>query len=318
MNKPTYDIIVKFISGEQLSTEETQLMNNVLNDVQYRKELLTWFEETWEGSEEANVNLQFSTLKKRIEKPGIRIQYTRLFKLFSKVAAILVLPLIIAALYFYHNQSQQAEWLCIYTNKGEQTNVILPDGSEVHLNVDSKLSYPTDFGVQNRNLKLEGEAYFDVMRNEKLAFVVSSGDIKTKALGTAFSISAYPDEDQIRSSLIHGSTEVSLGDKIRVLKPGQQIVFENDTIVVKTFEPEVEMAWKDAQLNFRLTPFDEVVTKLEKWYDIDINYNREELEDETLTVRFQKDETLEHVLSIMSKAIGFKYNINDKNVEVTK
>jgi ferric-dicitrate binding protein FerR (iron transport regulator) len=198
--------------------------------------------------------------------------------------------------------------------------VILPDGSKVWLNVDTKLSYPVNYGIKSRDLELEGEAYFEVEKNEELPFEITAGNVTTTALGTRFVISAYPESSEIKSSLVEGSVEVEYKKDFTLLNPGQQLVVTKNKpgFVVQAFNEEYELGWKNNQLIFRLTPFDHVITELEKWYDVNIDYNPAAFKSETLTVRFEQQETLENVLKVISKATGFKYSVENKNIKIIK
>jgi ferric-dicitrate binding protein FerR (iron transport regulator) len=198
--------------------------------------------------------------------------------------------------------------------------VILPDGSKVWLNVDTKLSYPVDYGVKSRNIELEGEAYFEVEKNDEFPFEVASANIVTRALGTRFVVSAYPENSTIKSSLVKGSVEVKFDKKNKLLKPGQQLVYNKNKpeVKIKTFDENYELAWKNKELVFRLTPFADVITELNKWFNVNIDYDPAEFKSETLTVQFEKYESLETILRVIAKANGFKFTINDKNVKIRK
>lgn len=314
------NLIAKFISGKRLTDNEFILLDKLLNNSNYHQEILHWLEKNWQQSQPETVALQFEQIREKIRISSLKSTMNRLFIVLSKAAAVLFIPLLAAALYFYVNQNFSTGLLTLSTQKGEQTSVILPDGSKVWLNVDTKLSYPIDYGVKSRNLELEGEAYFEVEKNEELPFEVTSGNIITKALGTRFIISAYPESSEIKSSLIKGSVEVKYGEVHEILKPGKQLVFHKNKpgITIKSFDENFELAWKNNELVFRLTPFDNVITELEKWYDINIEYNPALFKSETLTVRFNKYETLEKVLRVIAKANRFNYTVEGKDVIIKK
>ena len=314
------NLIDKFISGKRLTEDEFILLDKLINDLNYRKEISIWLEKNWQQSQTEAVTLRFEQIREKIRISSSKVWMNRLFIVLSKAAAVLFIPLLAAVLYFYFNQNISNEFLTLSTQKGEQTSVILPDGSKVWLNVDTKLSYQVNYGVNSRNLELDGEAYFEVEKNKELPFEVTSGDITTKALGTRFVISAYPESAEIKSSLINGSVEVEYGKVQEILKPGQQLVFNKiePGIIIKSFDENYELAWKNNHLVFRLMPFDNVIAKLEKWYNINIEYNPALFKSETLTVRFEKYETLEQVLQVIAKANGFKYSIEGKYVIIKK
>lgn len=313
-------LIGKFIAGERLTNDEFILLDKLLNNLQYKGEVNYWLEENWQHSQPEEVKLQFKQIREKIRLSSLKIRMNRLFIVLGKAAAVLFIPLLAAVLYFYFNQTTSSELLTLTTQKGEQTSVILPDGSKVWLNVDTKLSYPVDYGVKSRNLKLEGEAYFEVEKNDELPFEVASANIVTRALGTRFVISAYPENSVVKSSLVKGSVEVSYDGKKELLNPGQQFVFDKKKpeISFKSFDENYELAWKNNQLEFRLTPFADVITELEKWFDVNIDYDPAEFKSETLTVQFEKYESLETILRVIAKATGFKFTIKDKNVKIRK
>lgn len=315
-------LMTKFLSGKRLTNDEFNLLDQLFSDGKYYSEISDWLKIHWQQSETATVALKFDEIRKKIRNSSEKSGMNRLFIVLSKAAAILFIPFLAAALYFYFNQSYSHELLTFATQKGEQTNVILPDGSEVWLNVDTKLSLPVDYGIKNRDLTLVGEAYFEVEKNEKLPFKVTSGNITTEALGTQFVVSAYPESSAMKTSLLEGSVKVTLNnrDDFRILKPGQQLnlVKKNSSVSIESFKKDYVLSWKNDELVFHLAPFDEVITKLEKWYNIDIEYNPALFKAETLTVRFEKYETLENVLKVISKANDFSYSNEGKYIKIMK
>jgi len=320
MNRVSDNLLDKFISGKRLTEHEFTLLESLLDDADQKQEILQWLESKWQHSTPESVSLKFEQIRKKIRSESIKQRLTRLVAILSKAAAVLFIPLFATALYFYITQTDSAELLTLSTQKGEQTSVILPDGSKVWLNVDTKLSYPVNYGVKSRKVELAGEAYFEVMKNKELPFEVSSGTITTKALGTSFVISCYPGSSETRSSLINGSVEVKYGKGIEILKPGQQLVFKKDKprIIVQSFDERDELAWRNEQLLFRLTPFNQVIEELAKWYNVGFEYNPAAFECETFTAKFKRYETLEHVLQVMAKAGGFTYRIEGETVKIMK
>ncbi len=313
-------LIGKFLEGKRLTNDEFILLDKIINNLQFEEEVSHWLEENWQHSQPEDVKLEFKHIREKIRLTSLKIRMNRLFTILGKAAAVLFLPLLATTLYFYFNQTTSSEFLTLSTQRGEKTSVILPDGSKVWLNVDTKLSYPVDYGVKSRSLELIGEAYFEVEKNDELPFEVTTANIVTRALGTRFVISAYPENSVVKSSLVMGSAEVQLDGKNELLIPGHQLVFNKNKseVTIKPFNENYELAWKHNQLVFRLTPFAEVITELKKWFDVYIEYDPAVFESETLTVQFEEYESLETILRVIAKANGFKYTINDKHVKITK
>lgn len=275
-------------------------------------------EDKWHLGTPEMVSLQFEQIRKKIRIKSTRKRVKNLISILSKVAAVLFIPLFAATLYLYLNKTDSDKILTLYTQNGEQTSVILPDGSKAWLNVDTKLSYPVNYGVKSRKIELEGQAYFEVMKNKELPFEVLSGTIVTKALGTKFVVSAYSGASAVKSSLIEGSVEIKCGKVTEILTPGQQFFYsrEKSEMSIHSFNETDEMAWKNEQLIFRLTPYSQVIKELEKWYNVNFDYNPALFESETFSAKFKRYETLENVLQVMSKAGKFDYRIDGKVVKI--
>jgi ferric-dicitrate binding protein FerR (iron transport regulator) len=320
MNKIPDSLLDKFISGKRITDDEFTQLESLLDNSDQKKEIYQWLKNKWQFSEPEDVNLQFEEIRKQIRDKSKKPMLKKMVLIFSKAAELLFIPLLVVSLYFYFNQSESNKLLTLSTQKGEQTSVILPDGSKVWLNVDTKLSYPVNYGTKSRKVKLEGEAYFEVMKNKQLPFEVLSSGIVTKALGTSFVISSYTESPAIKSSLISGSVEVMYRRGSERLKPGQQLVYKKDQsgIIIQSFNESEELAWKNEQLIFRLKPFDEVIKDLEKWYDVSFDYNPALFKDETFTGKFKRYETLEHVLDVMAMAGSFEYRIDTKTIKIIK
>ena len=191
MNNTSDSLFKKFIAGKRINDREFALLENLLDDKDHQQEIFQWIEKEWEHSEPEEVSLQFEQIREKIRSQSSRQRLNRWVTILSKAAAVLFIPLLATAVYFYISQAGSAELLTISTQKGEQTSIVLPDGSKVWLNVDTKLSYPVNYGIKSRKLELEGEAYFEVMKNKKLPFEVSSGGIISRAVGTTFVLSSY-------------------------------------------------------------------------------------------------------------------------------
>lgn len=166
----------------------------------------------------------------------------------------------------------------IETPKGGQYQVTLPDGTKVWLNSSSSLRYPLAFPGAERKVELEGEAYFEVAKNQAKPFKVSTAQETVEVLGTHFNINAYRDEPYSRTSLLLGSVKVTaIGSKVNVtIKPGQQalISIAAQKVTVKNIDPNEAIAWKNGYFMFDDESLESVLRKVSRWYDVDIEYSR--------------------------------------------
>jgi len=200
------------------------------------------------------------------------------------------------------------------TPRGNKKLITLPDGSKVTLNADSKLTYNDDF-VQNRTIPLEGEAFFDVVKDENHPFTVITNNIATTALGTSFNIKAYDGNSDIRVILATGKVKVenSLSNKHIEIQPGEAVYYfgENKTFERQHIDLAKALSWKEGILQFDKVPFDEIITDLERWYGVDIHVKgTKKIPKDKCTGTFNQNEYLSNVLKVLSYSVDFKYTIN--------
>lgn len=160
--------------------------------------------------------------------------------------------------------------LVMTTPRGGQYRLQLHDGTRVWLNAESRLEYPPVFGGRQREVKLTGEAYFEVA-TAGTPFIVHTPGEHIKVLGTHFNVNAYADEPTSAVSLLEGKVKVSLPDATsEVLMPGQQAIKKANTLAVQTVDVSESVAWKNGEFMFNNEHLDGVMRKLARWYDIDI------------------------------------------------
>lgn len=162
----------------------------------------------------------------------------------------------------------------ITTPKGGQYQVVLPDGTRVWLNAASSLTYPELFGGNNRTVKLQGEAYFEVAKNKAMPFHVITSDQDVEVTGTHFNINNYKDDQLTKTTLLEGSVNVKSAGLVKILIPGEQAsVNTNPAIIkVKKVDVEEEIAWKNGLFQFDNTSLKNILKQLERWYNVKVNY----------------------------------------------
>lgn len=162
--------------------------------------------------------------------------------------------------------------LTLTTPRGGQYRVTLSDGTKVWLNADSRLHYPQRFAKNNRNVQLEGEAYFEVAHRPEAPFVVTTDKEKVEVLGTHFNINSYQADRSSTVALLEGKVRVSVGEKLtKVLRPGEQSIVENGNMSIQTVNVEESVAWKNGEFMFNNETLEMVMHKISRWYDLDIS-----------------------------------------------
>ena len=160
--------------------------------------------------------------------------------------------------------------------RGRQFRVLLPDGTQVWLNAASSMRYPTAFTGGERRVEITGEAYFEVTKNPASPFRVKIQDNPAgiEVLGTRFNVNAYGNEASVNTTLLEGSVKISSGNDRVVIKAGQQAQVASRISVVNSADMQKVMAWKEGVFNFQDAGLEEVMRQLERWYDIEVVYEK--------------------------------------------
>jgi transmembrane sensor len=242
-------------------------------------------------------------------------------KWLTRAAAILLIPVLGFLFYILSEKKSistqyavaSIDSLEVIAPIGSRTIVQLSDGSEVHLNYGSKIKYPQFFLGETREITLEGEGFFEVAHNSDKPFIVKTRKLNVKALGTAFNVFAYPDDDIIETTLVNGEVVLEKNEQngetktIGSMEPGQHVNYNIKTGAVSSTMGNVEkfVAWKDGMLIFEDTPIIEVAEKLSRMFNVDIKV-ADDITDNIYTVIFM-DEPLSQILDLMTVATPVRY-----------
>ena len=237
----------------------------------------------------------------------------------------------------------------VSTRNGSKTNLVLPDGTLVWLNAGSKLSYDKNYGNNLREVNLTGEAFFDVVKNAEKPFLIHTGKINIKVLGTSFNVKSYPSEKTIETSLIRGSIEVTFKDRPSekvILKPNEKLVVANEENAVahdkkqeaktvnepivaishlnhqKADSAIVETAWMQNKLIFHDKSFKELAEEMERWYGVIIKFDGSRRDTLHFTGSFE-NETIQQALDALKLTTGksvpdFHYTIRGNEFTIIK
>lgn len=231
-----------------------------------------------------------------------------------RIAAVLVVALLASNIFFFQKsvKDQFAEtFQTITTPYGAKTNITLPDGSLVWLNSGSTLSYPTKFS-SSRPVTLIGEAFFKVAKNDK-PFIVSTdyGDVEVK--GTSFNVKAFTDDSAFETTLVEGVVTFKTKNALNevTLKPGEQLMKTSKGYTVIQVETKYFTSWKEGKLLFNKEPFPSFIKKLERWYNVKIEYSDPKLNELWYTGTIEM-ESISELMEMISKAAPISYNFNNK------
>lgn len=350
--------------NKETSPEESEELSILLkqdDEVQQQFELLSriWKEKSQSVDDDGNARKLILKIIDRAqaqtdeseqseeERLNIRRRSRRHRRMFfiTGAAAIFILT---AGWLFWNNQKadtgQAKKPETLVVNKGSRSRFLLSDGTTVWLNAGSKLFYENDFSGTTREVRLEGEAFFDVIKNPKKPFIVHASGIDIRVLGTAFNVKSYPEDKNVETTLYRGLVNVvRAGDpakKIIRLKPNEKLILskqaaneakmlsEQVTLPVKA-SPEsftithidstkkeserFETAWLYSRLEFRGDSFEELALKLERWYNVTIAFTDEKVKQLTVTGSFE-NETVEQAMAALKAAFPINYKINDHEI----
>jgi|GEM_PF-164088 len=247
----------------------------------------------------------------------------------QKVAALLLLPVLIYAVWSFrqnmvlkHEKATVAITREIKTQPGIRSSFMLPDGSKVWLNSASTIRFPSAFTGRSRAIELEGEAYFEVAHNKTRPFIVKAGPLDVMALGTAFNLCAYRDDNEILTTLAEGKVKVTTNQAKKeqyILEPEEQLNFGKYTFKASQDQVNVynEIAWKDGKLIFNETPFQEVVKKLGRWFNTDIKLADESMANYRYTATFT-NENLAQVMELLTYSAPIEFTVTDRTIQHDK
>lgn len=247
-------------------------------------------------------------------------------KWFLRAAAVVV-PLLIGILWL-RTASENREGVTAapatriekQTQDGQKLQITFSDGTQVKLNADSKLTYTHPFASEQREVFLEGEAFFQVTPDPDRPFVVRTGRLSTRVLGTSFNIRTYPEEDAVQVAVVTGKVMVeqeSAADTSQtvVLQPSEMATYDKRSLITQVTPADISRitAWNQDILEFNNARFEEVVEQLERWYGVKFRIMRTEAIKKGFDGRFQ-NKSLEHVLEGISYTSGFQYKIQGDTV----
>lgn len=237
-------------------------------------------------------------------------------------AAVLAAFCIISYVSYHHGQSTiKSDFadIVIESPQGSRTKLNLPDGTVVWLNAGSKIAYSQGFGLTDRQVKLTGEGYFEVKKNEKLPFSVVSENLQVHDIGTVFNFCDYPNDAEAVVSLLEGKVslnDVSHQEKVFYLNPHDQAVFNKSTgyMVIKTSAATQETAsWASGKIILNGQPFNEIVKVLERSYNVKINVVNPDLNHYQFFGDFlRQEQNLTDILNDLSATGKLHYKIKDQ------
>ena len=219
-------------------------------------------------------------------------------------------------------ETKKAEYYTLNVPYGEKYSIVLPDGTKVFLNAASELKYPVEFMGDRRVVDLDGEAYFEVHKDNQRPFVVRTKGAEVCVLGTSFNVNTYGDDGRIYTTLVNGSVRVLSvkNGQEKVLTPGMQGVMNMQTgqLMVREVDVESYVAWREGRFVFRTMTLDLIMQQLQRWYDFEVFYQNLELKDYEFRGVIKRDMDLDKVLSVIKATTNVDFEVKGKVITIIK
>lgn len=304
-------LIGRYLNGECSENEKSELLGWA-NYSEYNRKELIQLKDLWDMAGRSEVKSAGQLIffyRKQLENS--KLARRQLIRSFTAIAAVLVIGLV-ATIFIPRKSVRLNRQLNVFSVPlGSRSKLILFDGSEVHINSGSSLTYPNEFDSDVRRVFLMGEGFFKVKSDKKHPFIVSTTNFEVEATGTQFNICTYDSDPFSTTTLAEGTASlrvknqaiefrIKTGEKFRLNK------LEN-TYIQSVTDIESELAWKDGKFIFKSIPFPELVQRLERWYDVRLLWSGKNLETFSYTGRFKNQETIWQVLDALKLTTPINY-----------
>lgn len=320
--KELYLLISRHFNGQTLPWEEDFLAGWLESAATNRQTYLA-LQEIWQASQpqhdEIVVTAALQDVKQRIHSR--RQTVIRRYRL-QIAAAAAIAGIIISSVVFLRQTPHQHTLAYIEkkTLPGQVLKDTMPDGTVVHLAPKSSIRYSPAFGKNDRNIVLEGQAFFEVTKDAHQPFTVQAGELSVQVLGTRFNVTHYKDVDSAAVSLVDGKVQVSVPTQKKPfeLQPGQELYYDKHEqhAYARAYDVESVTGWTSRLLVFRNEPLSVVAHKLEQLYDVEITFADPAMKSYKLFAKFN-DKPLSYILDVIKATDDLDYTINGKQVRFT-
>ena len=271
-----------------------------------------------EISEELSLRIKSQLLKKigqNDRRHGRLRLMPRMKRLVYASAAAIVMALTLLT-GWYIAQCYSLDVIETITEAGQKSNIILPDGSRVWLNSDSKVSYNSGFNLKNRNISLQGEAFFEVASGHDIPFVVQAQNVSVTAIGTKFNIKAYNEDNTITTTLVEGKVMAETSGQTMMLMPNQEAVYDKSSGMISKSDLQDDahaVPWMQNAILFQNHSLEEIAVILERMYNVTVVF------DDDMVGRYSftgliRNNSLTNILELISGTSPVNYSMTTDTI----
>lgn len=314
------ELFDRFFDGKATPEDEVALLH-IINDGECGP-----FDEycrgKWESSagdisQQLRLRIKSQLLKKIAGRDcGAHKSWTPRLKRIVYTTAAAVMLLFALQMGWYIAQHRAIDVIETITEAGQKSNIILPDGSRVWLNSASKVSYNSDFNVKNRNISLQGEAYFEVAEGHDHPFVVKAQDISVTAIGTKFNIRAYNEDNTITTTLVEGKVMTEASSQTLMLNPNQEAVYDKVSGIISKSnlkDDAYAVPWMQNSILFQNHSLEEIAVILERMYNVNIVFDDEIVRKYSFTGLIRNN-SLSNILELISGTSPVNYTMTTDTI----
>jgi ferric-dicitrate binding protein FerR (iron transport regulator) len=326
--KPIKLLIIAELDGD-ISLAEKEFLYHWISKSENNKRYYTQVKDVWEASllnasEIAQTQREWERFNRRIAAHPKKTEKRYKIVSWSRVAAVLAVGLLIANLLVQNFKTEDPVYFTSIAPLGSVAQTLLPDGTMIYLNSGSEIKYDVITNEKQRDVYINGEAWFDVEKDKNRPFVVHTPYYDVKVLGTQFNVSTYEDEESVITTLEEGSIQVITSEKLKLkedilLKPGEQLVYNKaEQKIYKTkVDTRLFTSWRNNKLIFLDMNFGELVKLLERKYGVEINVVDNSILEEHYSGTI-KNETILEILNVIQYTHPIKYKVEGQKIIIQK
>lgn len=318
-------IIQKYLQGKTSEEENQQLQQWMQQSPENKKQLFAE-KDIWDtfsfhsNLKKYEVSSELGLLKKRIEPKQATISLKKILQ----IAAILLVTFGLGwgsrYISFTSEQTAEATMQEIFVPKGQVNQVFLADGTRIWINSETKLITPSVFATNERVVKLNGEAFFEVAKDQKRPFRVEVNGQQIEVLGTSFNVRAYDNSNLIETTLETGQIQLHTGSQTTLLKPGEQSLFNKSEkqLIISKVNPITFSSWKDGRYEFQNEDLLEVFKVVERWYDVEITADETYFNGMRFSGVIKRNKDARHFLDLLNLTVPIQYEIKTDKIRISK
>lgn len=313
------NLIVGYLQ-HTLTPEEKQAFYTWVNASPENKKLFFETKALYEACRFRDSTVDIEESWKRLLRKRVH-PYSNRYKIVRYAAAIFIAVLVTSAFFLSRPQKRPIPMPAVQYISGDALQadiVLLPDGTQVSVGEKTRFWYASDYGQSKRTVFLEGEAYFDVVKDKTKPFIVKTQEQDIEVLGTQFNVCAYQEDSLVTTTLVEGSVRLTSrhNNQPVLLKPGEQIVYNRATHTGRINQVNTRQvtAWTSGYYYFHRQTLDVILGRLEHIYGVHFTIQSEELNKRSFTGTFYKGQSLESILEIINLSIPIRYQITGKDI----